>query len=1319
MSMKYKLLLCVVVLLACTATLFAGTTQIYKQTFATGNLDKGATDPLNYGKWTFGGNWAVVSDVTVKLPAGAIPAEPGSGSGGPLLVYQKNGDYEVNIDPAAYVTTLPINCSAATSVQLSFLRSLTVEDAYFDQATVQVSNTGSSWTTIYTNPTAGKAKATDNTSNLTDNSWHLVSYDISAVADKKAAVQIRWGLKSNNNNANGGSTAVAGLRGWAIDDITLTGASGDAFYAPALSGTVTGPGTLGTGFVASGPIWQIGAPAVGTSGQTRDADGDPVTPETVHLGADPGALPSGALGSSILGTLIGANYPAGMSAASADVPADAVKVAPQYLTWGPLDLTGLQSTQLQFQQWLNIGAAPLDNVSIQVHVNNADLDNPDDPEVIKDDKTANTINVTTAKVVYAVSTANHFSQQNGLANDAFKVTFKYDTDSLVVGSEKLTLRYTLDNTASTVVWQPFIGGTITTNTDDSVDDGVVAVTFAGAAFQSKADYILAQDNAKFAVSAILSKTDGTALDSASTAKAVISEAKVVGVLWTTIFVNGTTESLADNGVPAEAAWTLKGINLPAAANGNSDVWVRWVMGKTDSGFNTEYGGWSIADPAIVEASREWAATPAQTIPAGLQWEKTGAATVPAKNTGTAVWDKTFSLYEVKGVKTTGPKPGEPSQTQDTIAVASPPSPIARWNVDSVAVTGTVGADGSFSFKSTLTAPPLSSVVYATPVIPTVAADADLSNLTADWDMANATFAGDEDWLPTYRGTSIANGGIVTSRFPDDAPGTAGNWARFWTEELAGRVPMIVQGYGDGTYRPTNIITRDQIAVYMARAVPLALNPAGELGTVFSDIQNGYWTNGAIEACAAAHIVSGFPDRTYQPTLPITRDAMAKFVTLAAGFTVVPKTATSSDDQKAQVAAGWFPDVPIWDDPATSANERNVFADYINTLVIEKVVTGYAEKNADGDTFFTYRPANKVDRASLAVYVWRAFMLAKSSAVVLGGPAITDVTIATDGAAPAVASYYGYSNAGSGFTDGPFLTVKKYPAVLVGPTAQNYAYVTFDAVRLAAGSSIDQAVGTNHNLDVTFELRRVAGTTGPATGLTFTTSVPQAMLASWTGDVLAGNGEPYRNVVWAIPTGLQGDFNLVVTVEGNELGRQVAYAVRNALYSQNFDGGSVGWDSFGQPVSPGPKAYPTDYISSSFTANTDLFLGAASVELQKTQQIVKRFDTSNRHNIRLGLRYAMDPKAPLGSTESANVEYSLDYGSKGPSATWKSLVNAKGTAVPTKLQTDPVYFSLANGDPNADPVVIGADNNVDFAIRLSITATSAAKVYFDTLTLDAT
>jgi len=884
-----------------------------------------------------------------------------------------------------------------------------------------------------------------------------------------------------------------------------------------------------------------------------------------------------------------------------------------------------------------------------------------------------------------------------------------------------------------------VGGTILGNTDNSVDSGVVTVTFDSAGFQTKADYIKAQDNAKFAVSAILLKTDDTALASDSTAKAVISEAKVVGVLWTYIFNNATSsptsELLTDIG-DGKAAWALTPINLPAAANGNSDVWVRWSIGPTDNppvGSETNYGGWAIADPAIVEASREWAATPAQTIPTGLGWEKTGAASVPAKNTGTAVWDKTFSLFEVKGVKVTSAKPGEPSQTQDTIAVADPPSPISRWNVDSVPVSGTVGADGSFTFASTLTAPPLTSVQYATPVVATSAADADLSKLSVDWDMANETALGEEDWLPTYRGTSIANGGIVTSQFNEDAPGGTGNWARFWTEELAGRVPMVVQGFGGGEYRPTLTITRDQIAVFSARA--MGLNQAGPFvgAPHFSDVQSDFWAYGAIEACFAAHVVAGYPDHTYQPAGEIARDAMAKFVANAAGFTIVPSTATSKDDQAAQVAAGWFPDVPIWDDPATtSVNERNVFADYINTVRINNVVTGYAEKKSDGTTFYTYRPANKVDRASLAVYVWRAFLLTRASAVVLGGPAITDVTIATDGAAPAgIAQYYGYSNAGSIFQDGPFKDTsggafsKKYASALVSSTAQDYAYITLDAVRLA-GSNLAAVTGPDGDLDVTFELRRVTGTSGPAVAA-HAVAISGTTLGQWIADVTSptANGEPYRNIVWAIPTGLQGDFQLVVTVEGTELGRKPTFSVRNGIYSDSFDDDSdLGiWALFGQPQTPGAKIYPVDYIASdsSFKANTDLFLGAGSIELQKTQQIVRAFDTSTmggRHNIRLGLRYA---QAGLGSTESLNVEWSYDYVTKGPSAHWTAVTGAPftGSAVPTKLQKDPVYFSLPNGSPNTDPVVIGADNNGDFAVRLSINATSSAKGYFDTLTIDGT
>lgn len=356
------------------------------------------------------------------------------------------------------------------------------------------------------------------------------------------------------------------------------------------------------------------------------------------------------------------------------------------------------------------------------------------------------------------------------------------------------------------------------------------------------------------------------------------------------------------------------------------------------------------------------------------------------------------------------------------------------------------------------------------------------------------------------------------------------------------------------------------------------------------------------------------------------------------------------------------------------------------------------------------------------------MRSKASAVVLGGPAITDVAIATDGEAPDVADYYGYSNAGSAFDDGPFkdpaggVFSKKFGSRLVSATEQDYAYITLDAVRLA-GTNLAAVTGGDGDLDVTFELRRVTGSTGPVVAA-FATAVDATTLGWWITDTVTnGTGEPYRNVVWKMPTGLQGDFQLAVTVEGTELGRKPTFSIRNSMFTDSFDDGAAGWTLFGQPTSPGPKTYPTDYIiaNADFEANTDLFKGVASVELQQTQQLLRTFDTSNRHNIRLGLRFA---QAGFGSTESINVEWSYDYVTKKQDAHWapvNGFPKTGSTNIPNKLQKDPVFIGIANGSPNTDPVVIGADNNSDFALRLSINAGTNAtpRAYFDTLTIDGT
>jgi hypothetical protein len=85
---------------------------------------------------------------------------------------------------------------------------------------------------------------------------------------------------------------------------------------------------------------------------------------------------------------------------------------------------------------------------------------------------------------------------------------------------------------------------------------------------------------------------------------------------------------------------------------------------------------------------------------------------------------------------------------------------------------------------------------------------------------------------------------------------------------------VVGGYPDGTYRPNVTVTRDQMAVYIQRAVGFATAPAA--GT-FSDVGASHWAVTEIEACVANNVVQGYPDGTYKPGNDVTRGQMAVFV----------------------------------------------------------------------------------------------------------------------------------------------------------------------------------------------------------------------------------------------------------------------------------------------------------------------------------------------------------------------------------------------------------------------------------------------------------
>jgi pectate lyase len=164
------------------------------------------TDP----GWTTQGQWAF----GVPTGGGSYCYDPTSGhTGNNVYGYNLNGDYSNNM-PQYCLTSTPIDCSNYENVTLTFWRWLGVESSYFDYASVEVSNNGIAWTTIWENPT----------NSLCDGSWVQCTYNISAIADFQPTVYIRWTMGPTDFSET--------YSGWNIDDISLTGDVAELIVTP-------------------------------------------------------------------------------------------------------------------------------------------------------------------------------------------------------------------------------------------------------------------------------------------------------------------------------------------------------------------------------------------------------------------------------------------------------------------------------------------------------------------------------------------------------------------------------------------------------------------------------------------------------------------------------------------------------------------------------------------------------------------------------------------------------------------------------------------------------------------------------------------------------------------------------------------------------------------------------------------------------------------------------------------------------------------------------------------------------------------------------
>ena len=166
-----------------------------------------------------------------------------------------------------------------------------------------------------------------------------------------------------------------------------------------------------------------------------------------------------------------------------------------------------------------------------------------------------------------------------------------------------------------------------------------------------------------------------------------------------------------------------------------------------------------------------------------------------------------------------------------------------------------------------------------------------------------------------------------------------DWFYTYVQDIA--KAGITTGYPDGTYKPSALVTRAQMAAFIARALKLNI-PDECNSSPFYDVDTNTWYCPYVEAIKNAGVTTGYPDGSYGPNDYVTRAQMAAFLVKALHLNKQPCTTKP------------FVDVPTdaW------------YCPYVQALKSAGIVKGYP----DG----TYRPDVVVTRAIMAAFIDKAF-----------------------------------------------------------------------------------------------------------------------------------------------------------------------------------------------------------------------------------------------------------------------------------------------------------------------------------------------------------
>ncbi|MFB3879665.1 MAG: S-layer homology domain-containing protein [Armatimonadota bacterium] len=189
---------------------------------------------------------------------------------------------------------------------------------------------------------------------------------------------------------------------------------------------------------------------------------------------------------------------------------------------------------------------------------------------------------------------------------------------------------------------------------------------------------------------------------------------------------------------------------------------------------------------------------------------------------------------------------------------------------------------------------------------------------------------------------------------------------FWDfEEIMACVDAaVVQGYPEGDYKPALAVSRDQMAVYIARSLAEgeANVPPGPPVATFPDVPTDNWAYDHIEYTVSQGVVQGYDDGEYKPLVEVDRAQMAVYIARSIATPIGEAGLVGYNPP----ATPTFPDVPtdFW------------AYKHVEYCAEQGVVKGYPFDDPDnpGEIINLYQPDWVVTRDQMAAYIQRAFSL---------------------------------------------------------------------------------------------------------------------------------------------------------------------------------------------------------------------------------------------------------------------------------------------------------------------------------------------------------